>query len=33
VDVASFQAGVAPAYKQYAAKFGQATIDKITQTK
>jgi tripartite ATP-independent transporter DctP family solute receptor len=33
VDVASFQAGVAPAYKQYAAKFGQATMDKIIQTK
>ncbi|MDD2691086.1 MAG: TRAP transporter substrate-binding protein [Simplicispira sp.] len=33
VDKAPFQAAIAPAYKQYATKFGQKTLDQITQTK
>ena len=33
VDKAAFQAAIAPAYKQYATKFGQKTLDQITQTK
>ncbi|MBP8228952.1 MAG: C4-dicarboxylate ABC transporter substrate-binding protein, partial [Xylophilus sp.] len=33
VDKAAFQTALEPAYKQYAAKFGQKTLDQITNTK
>ncbi|MDD2545667.1 MAG: TRAP transporter substrate-binding protein [Burkholderiaceae bacterium] len=33
VDKAAFQAAIVPAYKQYASKFGQKTLDQITQAK
>ena len=33
VDKAAFQKALEPAYKQYAAKFGQKTLDQITNTK
>lgn len=32
VDKTAFQAAIAPAYKQYATKFGQKTMDQITKT-
>ena len=33
VDKAAFQTALEPAYKQFAAKFGQKTLDQITNTK
>jgi len=33
VDRAAFQAALAPAYKQYASKFGQKTLDEISHAK
>ena len=33
VDRAPFQAALAPAYKQYASKFGQKTLDEISHAK
>jgi tripartite ATP-independent transporter DctP family solute receptor len=33
VDKAAFQAALAPAYKQYATKFGQKTLDQIASAK
>ncbi|MDF1483608.1 TRAP transporter substrate-binding protein [Ramlibacter sp. H39-3-26] len=33
VDKAAFQAALEPAYKQYAGKFGQKTLDQITGTR
>jgi TRAP-type C4-dicarboxylate transport system substrate-binding protein len=33
VDKAAFQAALAPAYKSYAVRFGQANIDRIANFK